>query len=349
MSKHKKILASMKILLFTIGLLVVGYLGSLAATCIVSQGPRIELSSSMHDFGRVSPGQRLCGIFEINNSGDENLHIQSVITSCECTKTSLSSDVIAPGQKANLCVELTAARYGKPIEATILVVSNDPNRSRVPIYLKGTIISMIDVFPPNFTFGVLDTIDLPAERYVKVYTGALPIQMKDYQWIARTNNTDYLSASVQFEKSNKNEFIVKAKISKDAIPGPIYGTITLEGKKNGKVEISRVIACLGKILGPIAVVPDSIVWDKNRKDLANKVFLSFAKGKASDFELLLSKSIQDLVNAKLDTNDILVELTSKSDIVNLQQKAVQVSGVIWLLKKHTNIKILAIPVIILGK
>jgi hypothetical protein len=66
--------------------------------------PRLDMLSTSYDFGRVYGHWDVTHIFALQNTGTADLIIGNLVTSCGCTTAELSSDVIPPGQRADLTV-----------------------------------------------------------------------------------------------------------------------------------------------------------------------------------------------------------------------------------------------------
>ena len=90
------------------------------------KAPRMILNENQHDFGTVKEGQVLDLKVAFKNTGDGELKIGDVKTSCGCTAAVVSNKNISPGGAGELRIELdTANREGK-ITRTVTVNSNDP-------------------------------------------------------------------------------------------------------------------------------------------------------------------------------------------------------------------------------
>ena len=92
-----------------------------------SSYPVINFFEVEHDFGKVTQGKVVEYTFNFENSGDAQLKINDIKTSCGCTAALVSSKILQPGDKGTLKVELdTAHRKGK-MSRTVSVSSNDPS------------------------------------------------------------------------------------------------------------------------------------------------------------------------------------------------------------------------------
>ena len=103
--------------------------------------PRLELPSASHDFGRVYSSWDVTHIFAVQNTGTADLKIDNLVTSCGCTTAELSSDVIPPGQRADLTVTFDANYHQTSVETTRLVwfATDDPTQPWVELRIAADV------------------------------------------------------------------------------------------------------------------------------------------------------------------------------------------------------------------
>jgi hypothetical protein len=94
-------------------------------------------SKTQHDFGNISKGNPVSHEFEFTNTGSEALLVTNVSTSCGCTVTNYSKDLIAPGANGYVKATFDANKLGAFVK-TITVQSN-ANENPV-LTLKGTVV-----------------------------------------------------------------------------------------------------------------------------------------------------------------------------------------------------------------
>jgi hypothetical protein len=93
--------------------------------------PEIVFTEYEHNFGKVRQGSKVSHIFNFTNKGDENLVIESAVTTCGCTVPQYSKKPVAPGKEGTLEVVFdTSGRNGMQTK-TITVRTN----ARTPVVL----------------------------------------------------------------------------------------------------------------------------------------------------------------------------------------------------------------------
>ena len=98
----------------------------------IEGGPRISARETLHDFGVITQyGGVVTHDFVIENTGDENLEIISVSTSCACTSAEIDKTKIDPGETAVVKAIFDPDVHEEPqgrFRRTIFVESNDPTK-----------------------------------------------------------------------------------------------------------------------------------------------------------------------------------------------------------------------------
>lgn len=95
----------------------------------LAAGPNIEVTENQYDFGVVKEGELLVHVFKFKNTGNADLDVMDVKTSCGCTAAILSANLLKPGEEGSLKIEFdTANRFGR-VSRTITISSNDQKNS----------------------------------------------------------------------------------------------------------------------------------------------------------------------------------------------------------------------------
>lgn len=92
------------------------------------KGARLEISPEEFDFGNSPQNQKLVHEFTITNTGDEELRIGRISTSCGCTAALPESRTVAPGKSTVLTVTLETRKYRGALERSVSISSSDPGK-----------------------------------------------------------------------------------------------------------------------------------------------------------------------------------------------------------------------------
>lgn len=156
---------------FFSGIRYVFTLAGLLLPLSVFAAPRIAVDSPTHDFGSVrikGDAPTVDHVFTLSNTGDEELVISGVNTSCGCTTARLTTDHLPPGQTVALNTSLSLKGRRGEMSKTITVSSNDPDTPKLNLTLKVNAEQDVDVSPAYVTFRVDPGVQKTTESLVLI-------------------------------------------------------------------------------------------------------------------------------------------------------------------------------------
>ena len=122
--------------------------GAPAAKGAVS-APKIEISQETRDMGTVPKGQVVEADFTVHNAGGSDLIITDARPSCGCTVSSFDK-LIKPGADGKVKASVDTKSFSGPISKSVLVVSNDPERPQMNLFVKAVVKPFVDVAPQQY-------------------------------------------------------------------------------------------------------------------------------------------------------------------------------------------------------
>jgi hypothetical protein len=111
--------------------------------------PKIDISQETRDMGTVPKGQLLETDFIIRNTGGSDLIITDARPSCGCTVSSFDK-LIKPGAEGKVHTSVDTKSFSGPISKSVLVVSNDPDRPQMNLFVKAIVKPFVDVAPQAY-------------------------------------------------------------------------------------------------------------------------------------------------------------------------------------------------------
>jgi hypothetical protein len=111
--------------------------------------PKIEVTQETKDVGTVAKGQVIKADFVVKNVGASDLVISDARPSCGCTVSSFDK-IIKPGQEGKIHSEVDTKSFSGPISKSVTVVSNDPERPQVNVFIKALVKPYVDVLPQAY-------------------------------------------------------------------------------------------------------------------------------------------------------------------------------------------------------
>jgi len=104
--------------------------------------PKVDLPALDYDFGVIPAGPgNATAVFYVQNTGDAPLVITNLVTSCGCTKATLTSSVIAPGRRADLTVTFDPDFH--PVQGSVIrqvwFATNDVRQAWVEVRVRADV------------------------------------------------------------------------------------------------------------------------------------------------------------------------------------------------------------------
>jgi len=99
----------------------------------------ISFESETIDYGRITKGSDGVRVFKFTNTGNADLIISDVKSTCGCTVPEKPSGPIAPGKAGEIKVKYDTKRVG-PIRKTVTVYSNAKQAIK-PLKIKGEVLA----------------------------------------------------------------------------------------------------------------------------------------------------------------------------------------------------------------
>ncbi len=130
-----------KIAWFSIIFIIILSLAQMAAVQAEEEWqPRLFVAEEVYRFEPVKEGAVVKQTVLIENTGREELRIESVTPSCDCVHYKLSSRTIAPEKRAELSVTINTKGKSGEYVGSVFISSNDPIEpvKRIKFYVPVT-------------------------------------------------------------------------------------------------------------------------------------------------------------------------------------------------------------------
>lgn len=119
-------------------------LGSLLLVACGGGKPQINLETNELKLGDVVNGEIVSREVKVDNTGQAELVIEYISTSCGCTKATLEPMTVAPGGQATLTVTFDSGAHGPEengeLVRQVFIASNDPMQPDVVLELTANVL-----------------------------------------------------------------------------------------------------------------------------------------------------------------------------------------------------------------
>ena len=127
-----------------------------AASTLTAGAQTLTFEKTLHDFGDLTGKETVSTTLKYSNTGDQQLVIKNVRTTCGCAAGVPAKTVLEPGEESTVEVSFVAkgkrGKQRKPITFT----SNDPEQREQIIYITANVITLWTFTPSTVNFYVTD-------------------------------------------------------------------------------------------------------------------------------------------------------------------------------------------------
>ena len=227
--------------------------GSEYQTHAEKAAPCIEFGKTVHDFGKVQTGEKVKYTFKFKNTGDADLHIEKISTSCGCTAALAADTTVPPGEGSGVNVEFDTAGRRQFQTKTITVQTNDPKKGKVKLKLQGTAIPVVDAEPNYVNFSSNLPKGAGAVQEMKIFT----THKESFEVTGIHSNVPevVVEARKAFKEEKRHGYVFRVRLVKKARPDTYSGKLTVRIKHpTAKVKVLDV-PFYGKVRGSVAPSP----------------------------------------------------------------------------------------------
>jgi len=173
----------------------------------IPAAPQIAVAQPIYDFGSITNGAQVLHDFVIRNTGDAELEISRVVSSCEaCLRASLEKTNIPPGGESLLHARLDLRLLNGTVSRAILLDCNDPRNGSPMVGLTGVVVPFYQVTPPEIALDLSQGQQTTAAGIVPLLNLHVPLS----QVLCDDTN---IVASLSMETSNRFMLTVWASTS----------------------------------------------------------------------------------------------------------------------------------------
>ncbi len=221
------------------------FLASAQLSAVSGGTPKIQFTSKVCDFGRVSAGEIVRTDFVFTNAGNQTLEIKEVRPTCGCTTVGTWEHQIAPGKGGVIPLQLNTANYNGSLVKYVKVTCNDPAQPFINLQINGVTWKAIEVTPTFVIFKIAPDAYSNEVRTVKIVSNLKePLELATPQ----VNSPSFIAKIVAVQPGRK--FDLKITPVTPLPAGNVHATITIKTSATNLPVIN--ITALALIRSPVA-------------------------------------------------------------------------------------------------
>lgn len=132
----------------------------------IFSGQEIKVSPESFNFGRYPANQEKKHTFSLTNTGDQNLLIDKIRSTCGCAVAEIDKKDLKPGESTEFEVKILKESIGGPFSKGIFIHSNSKTQKLKMITLSGESVPLVTVLPQqNIYMGTLQ----PGKQFIQEF------------------------------------------------------------------------------------------------------------------------------------------------------------------------------------
>lgn len=124
--------------------------------CLYSQ--ELKVSPERHNFGRFMANTEKKHSFTLSNTGDKELAIDKIRSTCGCATADSEKKNLKPGETTSVEIKILKESIAGPFSKGIFIHSNSVSKKIMMITVSGEAVPLVTVLPQNNIYmGTLET------------------------------------------------------------------------------------------------------------------------------------------------------------------------------------------------
>lgn len=212
--------------------------------------PAAVLEKDAYNAGVVAPQETVSYDFVIKNSGDQDLILQDVKTTCGCTAAILSATTIAPNATGVISVKMTTGSYDSKMDKAAILYTNDPKNKQLRMNIQAEVRNFLIFDPkPNFDFGKIPfNQEASITLYLKSRDGA-DFEVSEYK-------SYHPSLGVTVGKREEKGIPITVKLQPEKLRERFYNTLQIN--TTHPIQKTCRFRVIAHVVGPIEFSPPLI-------------------------------------------------------------------------------------------
>lgn len=216
---------------------------------------RIEFQEKSYDFGAVAEGQVIEKEFKFKNTGNSDLKILRVASTCGCTAAASTTDAIAASGEGSVKVSFDSDGFSGKVSKIVRVYTTDGQNPEITLRLEGIVDRSVELNPAKITFT-----NVVAGQEAKQQLLEIKLKNPSGKTVKSVKSfSKFISIKQQNAYSDNNFFVYPylVELSPDITEGLLRERLLVE-ISDGSKSIFHNVPVLGQIEGSISVEPKQI-------------------------------------------------------------------------------------------
>ena len=264
-----------------------------------AKNPEIQFQEDFFDFGKIEQQKSVSHIFKFKNTGNADLVINDLKSTCGCTAALVTLKVIPPGETGEIKVTFSSKNFQGEVKRSVFVSSNDPKNSKVILNIKSFVQAFLEVKPKFINFGSLKKGEaISRSLTVKNLTNA-PVTIKE----VKSEVKDLKIGDFEKEINPEEETIINLTLNPTTLLQDLLGNIEITANQHPDEKL--IIPVSGRIIGDIILMPENIYFGMLKKSEKSEQKIKITNNSDKTLKLLEVKSSLEFIKPGFNGDAIL--------------------------------------------
>ncbi len=224
-----------------------------------------------HDFETVARGSDTEFKFRVKNIYKEDVHIESVRSSCGCTNPSIENDSLATYEEGYIVAKFNTRTFTGLHSATLTVTFDKPYQAQVQLRVHGNIRGDVVFEPGSATFDAVDQGTLNEKQVTVRYAGRSGWKINDV--VVASDASEHFEVELKETErvGGRVVYNLLVRLKETAPAGYLKDQLVLVTNDDRNPRIPLDVE--GRIVPAISVAPENLVFGelKQGAKMAKKI------------------------------------------------------------------------------
>lgn len=223
-----------------------------------SPAGKITFDTTVHDFGHIVDTDPVTCEFKFRNTGEADLVINAVNSTCGCTIPELTKTIYKPGEEGVISVTFNPSGKRGDQSKRISVQSNDKDQPASVLQITTYIEQLVSFEPPFLSFGNLRKGEVQS-RTVSVIGRSPDLDISDLSIVGNPGLTAEVIESAPYtlaDGSTGRKIDIEVTTDGTVKPGPLQGNLSARTNDQRRPEINASIT--GAVIGDVVLDVDRL-------------------------------------------------------------------------------------------
>ena len=306
--------------------------------------PRLVVDNPVFDAGTLwDDTDSVTHTFLLKNAGSKDLVIEHIHTDCSCSAASAERKPIPPGGTFPLEVTFHfKGDLGKVFQTKTIVITNDAQKPKAELVIRGRRKKEFEIYPPNISFGIVP-LGQGKDLSLRIVTASTDRTLDMSRVLVSSPYIKVIGTQLPTKDKQSHTYRLQLQLTPTMSVGQFSATIQIPCKGSQRKRLD--IPVLAEIKGPITLSTSHIRFGVLKRDSATSKAKQLQLESKKPFKILdivSNQSWLETQSSKKAEQNHVVSIYANSNA--LPAKGRKIGGTITIKTDAPGMESICIPV-----